>query len=516
MLTVITSWVTVVPTWIGTEQPTRLADRVPSSALPFYQVGQNRSDAMFQEKGSWKGMGKQRALVPPTIVLAWQRKARLLGAVAVVLLLTACGSNAAPAVEPTPQPGQTTRGAEPTMSPASPSPPVSTPRAATMTPSLATTVQRAPTTTAPPTRTATDSPSPTAMPEVVYVGQTDGDGVYLRQTPQLDDRLTAYPDGTRLVVLGPDVEGDGRTWKPVRAPDGSEGYVPLQYTVTSPNVATPPSAASAPASVPAGVTPRAAPVPPAREDYINATIIRVVDADTVDVTLQERAVRLRLIGIDAPEPDAPGLAGQCFGPEARARARTLLAGQFVRLERDASQNERAAPGLLPAYVWLPDGSMYNQRLLAEGYAQEDPAYQPYRYQAQFQAAERAAREQEHGLWAADTCAGVIQPSAQEAPASLPSATPVRAVETAPATARTQGGPAGRPTPPATSSMAGFEPKVYTVWGDAYDCGDFPSQAQAQAILRAAPSDPNQLAVDGQRGIACVERPAPQDLLPVRR
>jgi len=46
-----------------------------------------------------------------------------------------------------------------------------------------------------------------------------------------------------------------------------------------------------------------------------------------------------------------------------------------------------------------------------------------------------------------------------------------------------------------------------------NCDDFPSQAAAQAHLRADPSDPDQLDTDHD-GIACESNPAPYDLIPV--
>jgi len=48
----------------------------------------------------------------------------------------------------------------------------------------------------------------------------------------------------------------------------------------------------------------------------------------------------------------------------------------------------------------------------------------------------------------------------------------------------------------------------------YDCRDFRSQADAQRVLRADPSDPYRL--DGDHdGIACEWNPAPRELTPVR-
>ena len=81
-------------------------------------------------------------------------------------------------------------------------------------------------------------------------------------------------------------------------------------------------------------------------------------------------------------------------------------------------------------------------------------------------------------------------------------------------------PKPTPPPPATPAMAAtarptIAPTDYLSQGDAYNCDDFATQAQAQAVLRADSTDPNQL--DGNRdGIACVKRPAPKDLTPVAR
>ncbi len=62
---------------------------------------------------------------------------------------------------------------------------------------------------------------------------------------------------------------------------------------------------------------------------------------------------------------------------------------------------------------------------------------------------------------------------------------------------------------------GVVPEDYLDQGDAYNCADFPSQAAAQSVLRADPSDPNRLDAD-RDGIACERNPSPRDLDPVPR
>ena len=76
-----------------------------------------------------------------------------------------------------------------------------------------------------------------------------------------------------------------------------------------------------------------------------------------------------------------------------------------------------------------------------------------------------------------------------------------------------------PVPPtmtaATAALAGFDPTNYIGQGDAFNCNAFASQAQAQAVLRADPGDPNRL--DGDRdGRACENNRVPRDLTPVAR
>lgn len=59
----------------------------------------------------------------------------------------------------------------------------------------------------------------------------------------------------------------------------------------------------------------------------------------------------------------------------------------------------------------------------------------------------------------------------------------------------------------------FDARAYVDHADAFDCDALASQADAQAVLRADPSDPNRLDED-RDGVACKERPEPRDSKPV--
>lgn len=90
-----------------------------------------------------------------------------------------------------------------------------------------------------PTSAAT-LPSSTVVPTPIsvaatvgpaHVGNTSGDGVYLRHTPLLSDRWIAWPDHSLLTVLGPRAVGDGQSWTQVRDSRNDVGWIPSQYVV---------------------------------------------------------------------------------------------------------------------------------------------------------------------------------------------------------------------------------------------------------------------------------------------
>ncbi len=141
---------------------------------------------------------------------------------------------------------------------------------------------------------------------------------------------------------------------------------------------------------------------------------KVVDGDTVELKVDGRLQRIRLIGMDTPEVVDPRKVVQCFGREASARAHKLLENKVVRMEQDVQVGERDKYGRLLAYLFLPDGSNYAQGMITDGYAHEY-TYQGqfYKYQAEFKQAEQEARDANRGLWAADTCAGDTKQAASQ-------------------------------------------------------------------------------------------------------
>ena len=133
------------------------------------------------------------------------------------------------------------------------------------------------------------------------------------------------------------------------------------------------------------------------------TVTKVVDGDTIWVDNNGQRLNIRMIGVDTPEMVDPRKPVQCFGLEASAQAKTILGGQSVYLENDPSQDSIDRHGRT-AYVWTASGRLFNLDMIADGYAFEYTYDLPYRYQADFKAAEADASANDRGLWSPNTCA----------------------------------------------------------------------------------------------------------------
>ena len=138
-------------------------------------------------------------------------------------------------------------------------------------------------------------------------------------------------------------------------------------------------------------------------DGANATVVRVVDGDTVQVDIDGQREKLRLIGIDTPETVKPDTPVQCYGPEASAFTKQLLPeGTAVRIERDVEARDDY--GRLLGYVYRADDGLFvNLEIVAQGYASLLTFPPNVAHVDEFVAAARAAERANLGLWSA--CSG---------------------------------------------------------------------------------------------------------------
>ncbi len=129
-------------------------------------------------------------------------------------------------------------------------------------------------------------------------------------------------------------------------------------------------------------------------------VIKVLDGDTLIANVSGHEVTVRLIGIDTPEVVDPRKPVQCYGPEASAKAKELLSGQEVYLEKDESKTYDKY-GRVLGYVKMADGDLYNEKMIQEGYAREYTFNkEKYKYQKEFKDAQKLAKKEKVGLWKA--------------------------------------------------------------------------------------------------------------------
>lgn len=139
-----------------------------------------------------------------------------------------------------------------------------------------------------------------------------------------------------------------------------------------------------------------------------ATVVEVVDGDTIKVQMDGRIYPVRYIGIDAPEST---IQKEYFGKEASQRNFELVSGREVVLYRDQSETDRY--DRLLRFVFVGD-VFVNYELVRQGYANAK-GYQPDTSCSwYFSEAEAAAQMNGLGLWAGQAALPTLPASAGSA------------------------------------------------------------------------------------------------------
>ncbi|MBJ7471737.1 MAG: thermonuclease family protein [Solirubrobacteraceae bacterium] len=133
-----------------------------------------------------------------------------------------------------------------------------------------------------------------------------------------------------------------------------------------------------------------------------AEAVRAIDGDTLDVKLDGKTERVRLLGIDAPESTTKRNGKiECGGAFARGAMKSLVArSPKIEIAFDPSQDERDQYGRLLAYVTSETGgTTWQEQLLNAGWAEVyEQRGEPILLDEEFRKATASAEEAEAGVF----------------------------------------------------------------------------------------------------------------------
>lgn len=135
-----------------------------------------------------------------------------------------------------------------------------------------------------------------------------------------------------------------------------------------------------------------------------ATVTKVVDGDTIWVTIDGKEEKVRLIGINSPEYTKEI---EPYGKEATEFTTNALLGKTIYLQKDISDKD--SYDRLLRYVWTEDVSnkmddpnildyLFNYTLVNEGLAESNYYKPDIKYQKILENAETQAKENKKGMW----------------------------------------------------------------------------------------------------------------------
>lgn len=129
------------------------------------------------------------------------------------------------------------------------------------------------------------------------------------------------------------------------------------------------------------------------------SVVKFDDGDTITVNMNGAEETVRFIGVDTPETHHPERPVECYGREATIYTKQLIGSQKVRLQADPLDTNRDRYGRLLRYVYLPDNTLVQQKLLTEGYGFAYTFF-PFTKALEFAAYEQQAKSAGKGLWSA--------------------------------------------------------------------------------------------------------------------
>jgi endonuclease YncB( thermonuclease family) len=134
--------------------------------------------------------------------------------------------------------------------------------------------------------------------------------------------------------------------------------------------------------------------PRVESDLVQGTVVDVIDGETIVVEIDGVQQTVRYLGLDVPTGDA------CYASEAAAANRSLVEGQTVTIERQATDVD--ARGNWVRDVWVTDSNgqmvLASQQLIAQGAAEANISQPNTRFAGWLQQTQATAQADGAGIW----------------------------------------------------------------------------------------------------------------------
>ena len=140
----------------------------------------------------------------------------------------------------------------------------------------------------------------------------------------------------------------------------------------------------------------------ASPDTIDATVVDVIDAETIVIEKDGVRQTVRYLGVDIPSGD------DCYAAEATEINRALVAGQNIKIERQATDVDARGNWVRDVWVQQDDGRyvLVAHQLVEQGAATAGISEPNTRFASWLRGAEAVAQAEGRGLWGACGQAGV--------------------------------------------------------------------------------------------------------------
>ncbi len=125
------------------------------------------------------------------------------------------------------------------------------------------------------------------------------------------------------------------------------------------------------------------------QESASATVLRIIDGDTMIMMVEGKKEWVNLLAVDAPETVQP------WGMVALNALNRLVDGKDIRIEFDKEQ--RTHEGQMWGYLWVGE-TFVNREMILNGYALWDYWPPNNRYDDEFLEAEFQARKDWKGMW----------------------------------------------------------------------------------------------------------------------